>query len=91
MEATAAVAAAATAAAVRGASLQMPPPSRKEWRAVSDHHHSARNPDDEVLVWRVNTWHCLILGSGVMGDVRFENLVFYFVSDRENEMIRFIV
>ncbi|XP_047148920.1 uncharacterized protein LOC124821127 isoform X3 [Vigna umbellata] len=49
MEATAAVAAAATAAAVRGVSLQMPPPSRKEWRAVADHHHSARNPDDEEL------------------------------------------
>ncbi|KAG4392897.1 hypothetical protein GLYMA_04G230800v4 [Glycine max] len=46
MEATAAV---ATAAAVRGASLQMPPPSRKEWRAVAEHHHSARNPDDEEL------------------------------------------
>ncbi|XP_020236764.1 uncharacterized protein LOC109816249 isoform X2 [Cajanus cajan] len=49
MEATAAVAAAATGAAVRGASLQMPPPSRKEWRAVAEHHHSARNPDDEEL------------------------------------------
>ncbi|KAL2339563.1 hypothetical protein Fmac_007503 [Flemingia macrophylla] len=44
MEATAAV-----AAAVRGASLQMPSPSRKEWRAVAEHHHSARNPDDEEL------------------------------------------
>ncbi|CAJ1974456.1 unnamed protein product [Sphenostylis stenocarpa] len=49
MEATAAVAAAATAAAVRGASLQMPPPSRKEWRAVAEHHHSSRNPDGEEL------------------------------------------
>ncbi|KAJ1376840.1 hypothetical protein SESBI_49521, partial [Sesbania bispinosa] len=43
MEATAAVVAA------RGASIQLPPPSRKEWRAVAEHHHSARNPDDEEL------------------------------------------
>ncbi|CAL0319552.1 unnamed protein product [Lupinus luteus] len=45
MEATA-----AAAASVRGASLHIPPSqSRKEWRAVAEHHHSARNPDDEGL------------------------------------------
>ncbi|KAM1407572.1 hypothetical protein ACFX2F_002132 [Malus domestica] len=37
------------AAAVRGSSMPMPPPpSRKEWRVVSDH-HSARNIGDEEL------------------------------------------
>ncbi|KAE9608828.1 hypothetical protein Lalb_Chr08g0239801 [Lupinus albus] len=47
MEATAAVAAAASA---RGASLHIPPSqSRKEWRAVAENHHSARNHDDEEL------------------------------------------
>ncbi|XP_019417222.1 PREDICTED: uncharacterized protein LOC109328280 isoform X1 [Lupinus angustifolius] len=47
MEATAAIAASASA---RGASLHIPPSqSRKEWRAVSEHHHSARNHDDEGL------------------------------------------
>ncbi|XP_054797383.1 uncharacterized protein LOC129302483 isoform X3 [Prosopis cineraria] len=45
METTAGVAAATTA---RGASLQMPPSSRKEWRAIGDQ-HSARNPGDEEL------------------------------------------
>ncbi|XP_027190173.1 uncharacterized protein [Cicer arietinum] len=43
MEATAA------AAAARGVSLQLQTPPRKEWRAVAEHHHSARNPDDEEL------------------------------------------
>ncbi|XP_057454201.1 uncharacterized protein LOC130745820 isoform X2 [Lotus japonicus] len=37
------------ATATRGASLQLTPPSRKERRAVSDHLHSARNPNDEEL------------------------------------------
>lgn len=46
MEATAA------AAAARGASLQLQTPPRKEWRAVAEHHHSGRNPDDEVLISR---------------------------------------
>ncbi|XP_058753816.1 uncharacterized protein LOC131626995 isoform X2 [Vicia villosa] len=41
MEATAA------AAAARGVSLQLQTPPRKEWRVVSEHHHSARNPDGE--------------------------------------------
>lgn len=50
MEAAAGVAAATTA---RGASLQMPPSSRKEWRAVADH-HTARNPGDEVVFWWEN-------------------------------------
>ncbi|KAI4307045.1 hypothetical protein L6164_030276 [Bauhinia variegata] len=45
MEATAGVAAVTTA---RGGSLQMPPSSRKEWRAVVEH-HSSRNPEDEEL------------------------------------------
>ncbi|XP_048421351.1 uncharacterized protein LOC103951599 isoform X2 [Pyrus x bretschneideri] len=37
------------AAAARGSSMPMPPPpARKEWRAVSDH-HSARNIGDEEL------------------------------------------
>ncbi|CAI8598582.1 unnamed protein product [Vicia faba] len=43
MEATAA------AAAARGVSLQLQTPPRKEWRAVAEHHHSARNPDGEEL------------------------------------------
>ncbi|CAK8567667.1 unnamed protein product [Lathyrus sativus] len=43
MEATAA------AAAARGVSLQLQTPPRKEWRAVAEHHHSARNPDSEEL------------------------------------------
>ncbi|CAN1251065.1 hypothetical protein LINPERPRIM_LOCUS7609 [Linum perenne] len=42
MEATAGV------AASRGGPLPMPSSSRKEWRAVSDH-HSLRNPSDEEL------------------------------------------
>jgi hypothetical protein len=45
MEATA-----AAAAAARGVALQLQTPPRKEWRAVAEHHHSARNPDDEVLI-----------------------------------------
>ncbi|XP_019433494.1 PREDICTED: uncharacterized protein LOC109340295 isoform X3 [Lupinus angustifolius] len=50
MEASANVAAAASATTARGASIQIPPSqSRKEWRAVNEHHHSSRNPDDEVL------------------------------------------
>lgn len=44
MEATA-----AAAAAARGVALQLQTPPRKEWRAVAEHHHSARNPDDEEL------------------------------------------
>lgn len=55
MEATAGVAAATTA---RGASLQMQSSSRKEWRAVADH-HSARNPGDEVVIRRRDDLHCL--------------------------------
>ncbi|KAI5405439.1 uncharacterized protein LOC127081462 isoform X2 [Lathyrus oleraceus] len=43
MEATAA------AAAARGVSLQLQTPPRKEWRAVAEHHHSARNPEGEEL------------------------------------------
>ncbi|CAL0305398.1 unnamed protein product [Lupinus luteus] len=50
MEASATVAAAASATTARGASIQIPPAqARKEWRAVNEHHHSSRNPDDEVL------------------------------------------
>ncbi|CAJ2667319.1 unnamed protein product [Trifolium pratense] len=45
MEATA-----AAAAAARGVSLQLQTPPRKEWRAVAEHHHSSRNPDDEEFV-----------------------------------------
>ncbi|KAK6262554.1 hypothetical protein QUC31_008370 [Theobroma cacao] len=40
--------AAASVAATRSGSLPMPSPSRKEWRAVSDH-HAVRNPGNEVL------------------------------------------
>ncbi|XVF53309.1 hypothetical protein PTKIN_Ptkin05aG0089100 [Pterospermum kingtungense] len=39
--------AAASVAAARSGSLPMPSPSRKEWRAVSEH-HVVRNPGDEV-------------------------------------------
>ncbi|XVE58288.1 hypothetical protein DITRI_Ditri04bG0158400 [Diplodiscus trichospermus] len=39
--------AAASVAAARSGSLPMLSPSRKEWRAVSDH-HAVRNPGDEV-------------------------------------------
>ncbi|KAK4277620.1 hypothetical protein QN277_015592 [Acacia crassicarpa] len=45
MEATAGMAAATT---TRGTTLQMLPSSRKEWRAIGDH-HLARNPGDEEL------------------------------------------
>ncbi|KAI4338024.1 hypothetical protein L6164_016379 [Bauhinia variegata] len=48
MEATAGVAAATTD---RGGSVQIPPSSRKEWRAIAEH-HSARNPEDEELEQR---------------------------------------
>ncbi|KAE9587265.1 hypothetical protein Lalb_Chr23g0271841 [Lupinus albus] len=41
-------ASAAAAASARGASLQIPPSqSRKQWRAVADHHHSAQNTDND--------------------------------------------
>ncbi|XVF10161.1 hypothetical protein REPUB_Repub07fG0158800 [Reevesia pubescens] len=39
--------AAASVASARSGSLPMPLPSRKEWRAVSDH-HAVRNPGEEV-------------------------------------------
>ncbi|OMO95096.1 hypothetical protein CCACVL1_05597 [Corchorus capsularis] len=39
--------AAASVAANRSGSLPMPSPSRKEWRAVSDH-HAVRSPGDEL-------------------------------------------
>lgn len=39
----------ATAAARGGSMPIQPPPSRKEWRAVSDH-HSVRNVGEEVLL-----------------------------------------
>ncbi|XP_019437334.1 PREDICTED: serine/threonine-protein kinase dst2-like isoform X7 [Lupinus angustifolius] len=43
-------ASASAAASARGASLHIPPSqSRKQWRAVADHHHSTRNPDDDKL------------------------------------------
>ena len=41
--------AAANVAAARSGSLRMPSPSRKEWRAVSDH-QAVRNPGDEVVI-----------------------------------------
>ncbi|XWS38038.1 hypothetical protein CRYUN_Cryun19dG0096700 [Craigia yunnanensis] len=40
--------AAASVAAARSGSLPMSTPSRKEWRAVSEH-HVVRNPEDEVV------------------------------------------
>ncbi|KAF1864985.1 hypothetical protein Lal_00004358 [Lupinus albus] len=41
-------ASAAAAASARGASLQIPSSqSRKQWRAVADHHHSAQNTDND--------------------------------------------
>ena len=41
--------AAASVAAARNGSLPMSSSSRKEWRAVSEH-HVVRNPEDEVVI-----------------------------------------
>ncbi|KAJ4835902.1 hypothetical protein Tsubulata_006162 [Turnera subulata] len=42
-------AAAGVSAAPRGGSLPIPSSSRKEWRAVSEQHHSVRNAGDDVV------------------------------------------
>lgn len=62
----------AAAAAARGAALQLQTPPRKEWRAVAEHHHSARNPDDEVLICRRNTSHCLCFVARRVSTLVFE-------------------
>lgn len=68
--------AAAGVAAARGSSLPMPS-SRKEWRAVSDH-HSVRNVGDEVVISLYHCWHFRFFfgyreNAGILKELRFQN------------------
>ncbi|CAI0397558.1 unnamed protein product [Linum tenue] len=76
--------AAAGVAASRGGSLPMSSSSRKEWRAVSDH-HSARNPSDEVQHGRepVDVDFCSINVDGSLDNDILRQRVHSFARQRE--------
>ncbi|CAI0452645.1 unnamed protein product [Linum tenue] len=76
--------AAAGVAASRGGSVPMSSSSRKEWRAVSDH-HSARNPSDEVQHGRgpVGVDFCSINVDGSLDNDILLQRVHSFATQRE--------